>query len=86
MDKIKNNLDKPWDWEELSSNIIITWNIIKNNLDKPWDQNNISKNLNINIENINNNLDKPWNWEILTQNEMTMVSMPRQLQYYRNYY
>ena len=34
---INNNLDKPWDWSEISQNPNITMDIINNNLDKPWD-------------------------------------------------
>ena len=37
MDIIRENLDKPWDWDYISYNPNITWDFIKENLDKPWD-------------------------------------------------
>jgi hypothetical protein len=30
------NLDKPWDWYNISRHLNITWKIIEENLDKPW--------------------------------------------------
>ena len=33
---ILDHPDKDWNWERLSRNPNVTWNIIENNLDKPW--------------------------------------------------
>jgi len=44
---IKENPDKIWDWDDLSSNPNITWDIIKNNLDKNWDWSDLSVKPNI---------------------------------------
>jgi hypothetical protein len=35
---VKNNPDKPWDWDWLSKNPNITFDIVKDNPDKPWNQ------------------------------------------------
>ena len=44
---ILNNSNKPWDWDYLSENPNITWEIIQANPDKPWDWGFISGNPNI---------------------------------------
>ena len=36
---IKENLDKPWDWSEISCNPNVTWTLRKDNPDKPWNWN-----------------------------------------------
>ena len=41
---IKENPDKKWDWELLSCNPNITWEIVKANPDKPWDWGYLSRN------------------------------------------
>ncbi len=46
-DIIQDNLEKPWDWYEISKNWNITWDIILDNLEKPWDWCGISCNPNI---------------------------------------
>jgi hypothetical protein len=33
---IKNNPDKPWNYDYLSYNPNITWDIVATNPDKPW--------------------------------------------------
>jgi len=38
---ILENPDKPWDWDSMSRNPNITWNIIRENPDKPWNWNSI---------------------------------------------
>jgi hypothetical protein len=44
MDIIRDNPDKPWDWEWISANSNITMDIIRDNPDKPWDWRAISNN------------------------------------------
>ena len=41
MEMIKENPDKPWDWEEISCNPNITMEMIKENPDRPWNWNGI---------------------------------------------
>ena len=36
--------DKDWDWESISRNPNITWDIIRDNQDKPWNWSALSKN------------------------------------------
>lgn len=43
---IENNLDKPWNWKEISkNNPNITMTIIQNNIDKPWNKSSLGKDL-----------------------------------------
>ena len=44
---VQENLNKPWNYEELSKNNNITWEIVQENLDKPWNYKELSKNQNI---------------------------------------
>ncbi len=44
MEIIKKYLDKPWDWESISSNPNINIEIIEKYPDKPWDWEWISRN------------------------------------------
>lgn len=41
---IRDNPDKPWDWNYLSENPNITWEIVRDNPDKPWNYTDLSKN------------------------------------------
>ena len=41
---VQNNPDIPWDWDELSLNPNVTYDIVQNNPDKPWDWCEISHN------------------------------------------
>ena len=42
--------DKPWNWNGLSANPNITWEIVQENPDKPWDWSWLSENPNITWE------------------------------------
>ena len=46
-DIVKDNLDKPWDYDALSRNPNITWNIVTENPDIPWGYRDLSRNPNI---------------------------------------
>ena len=65
------NLDKPWNWINLSNNPNITWENIESNLDKPWEWFYLSNNPSITWEFVEANPDKPWNWGVLSQNKFT---------------
>jgi len=62
MNKIK------WEFDILSMNENITWDILKNNPNIPWDMNCMSINPNITFDIVENNLDKKWSWYFLSQN------------------
>ena len=61
--------DKPWDYDYLSENPNITWEIIQKNPDKPWNYNYLSRNPNITWDIIQQNQDKPWNYNYLSRNK-----------------
>ena len=65
---IKKHYDKPWDWEILSSNPNITWDIVEATPDKQWDWFALSENPNITIEIIQQIPDKYWSWGALSRN------------------
>ena len=46
---IIKNLDKSWDWPNISKNPNITFEIIKNNPNYPWNWNCVTRNPNISI-------------------------------------
>jgi len=55
-----DNLDKNWDG--ISSNPNITFEIVEAHPDKPWDWEGLSLNPNITFEIVETYPDKPWNW------------------------
>jgi hypothetical protein len=55
------------DWETLTRNPNITWDIIKENLDKPWEWDLLSCNENITFHFLKENLSKEWDWELLSE-------------------
>ena len=67
-DIIQNNPEKPWNWNGISYNPNITFNIIRENPEKPWNWYNLSQNPNITWDIIQNNLEKPWNWDGISRN------------------
>ena len=69
MRDILEYLDKPWDWNNISSNAKITMKDILENPDKPWDWEGISCNPNIIMKDVKENPDKPWNWGWVSCNQ-----------------
>jgi hypothetical protein len=65
---ILNNLDKPWDFQKLSYNHHITWDVIEAAIDKNWSWFEISRNPNITWEIVQDNLEKPWSYNGLSYN------------------
>ena len=61
--------NKNWNYEWLSLNTNIIWEIVKNNPNKPWDYYYLSLNPNITWEIVKNNSDKPWDFYGLSWNE-----------------
>jgi hypothetical protein len=66
---VRDNPDKPWNWDLLSGNPNITWEIVRDNPVKPWDWNSLSANPNTTWEIVRDNPDKDWNWFALGQNK-----------------
>jgi hypothetical protein len=48
-----------WNYNRISRNPNVTWDIVQPNPDKPWDYNKLSKNPNITWEIVQANPDKP---------------------------
>jgi hypothetical protein len=69
LDNVKDNLDKNWNWNNLSGNPNLTWDIVESNFDKNWDWEALSFHRMITIDILNNNLDKNWNYEMLSYNK-----------------
>ena len=75
---IENNINLPWDWEEISCNLNINVDILKNNLDKPWDWDNLSRYIIFeNKENFKIFLDlaKNIDWDIISENESLTIDI-----------
>jgi hypothetical protein len=62
-----NLLFKDCDWDCISQNSNVTWEIIINNPTIPWEWTNISLNKNITWDIIINNPDYPWDWDYLSR-------------------
>ena len=57
------------EWDYISCNPSITWDIIQQNPDKPWNWFYISYNPNITWEIIQQNPDKAWDWFYVSTNK-----------------
>jgi hypothetical protein len=69
---VKDNLDEDWDFDELSKNSNITWDIIEANPGRPWDFRYLSKRPNITWDIIEANPDALWDFdELLKHPNMT---------------
>ncbi len=65
---IEDNLDKFWDWNSLSANPNITFDIVLAHPDKPWNWYGLSQNPNITFDNVLAYPDKPWSFVNLSYN------------------
>ena len=68
---IKDNPNEDWDYDGLSENPNITWEIVQANPTKPWDYDDLSENPNITCEIVQANQHKPWDYKNLSYNPMT---------------
>jgi hypothetical protein len=59
---------KTVDWNALSSNPNITFDIVKENINEQWDWYELSRNPNMTCDIVKENIDKPWNWSYLCLN------------------
>ena len=65
---IHSNPDELWDWESLSWNPNITFDMVCKYPQKPWDWFHLSTNPNITIELVEQHPDQPWDWNGLSLN------------------
>ena len=65
-DIVKENLERPWSWKELSFNPNMTMDIIMNNRDIPWVLDMLSFNRNVTWDFVQTHLDLPWKWDVLS--------------------
>jgi hypothetical protein len=64
IDKIRSNMDKPWNFHNISSNLDIK--LVLENADLPFEWERISWRKDFTFEDVLNHLDKPWNWYYIT--------------------
>ena len=60
--------NKPWNYDELSNNPNVTWELVQALPDKPWNYYFLSSNPNITWDIIQSNPYKPWNFYELSKN------------------
>ena len=65
---VRDNPDKPWDFDVLSNNPNITWEIVRDNLDRSWNFYKFSEHPNITWKIVRDNPDRPWNYSQLSKN------------------
>jgi hypothetical protein len=70
-----NNTHFKWNWNGLSQNPIMTWDMVLEYPDKPWSWWALSKNPNITWDIVINNPSKPWNWEGLSSNPIITMDV-----------
>ena len=68
IDFFEKNIDKEWNWKELSINPNITIDIIERYPNKPWNWYWLSQNPNINIDIVERYTNKEWDWYWLSSN------------------
>ncbi len=85
MKYINANLDKRWNWYNISCNPNITMDDIRENPDKQWDWEGISCNPNITMNDIKENPDKPWRWDRMSFNPFTKAKQDFITNEYRRY-
>ena len=66
IDFFERNIDKDWDWDSLSQNPNITWEIIEKYIEKPWTWCCVSNNPNITFDIVLKYIDQPWGWRWLS--------------------
>ena len=79
---IKNNPDKPWNYDYVSKNPNITIEILKNNSNIPWNYKYLSENININWNFITENMDKIWNWDKLSKHPNITIDIIMKTNYW----
>ena len=70
---MQSNPEKPWDWNMLSSNPNITWDIVQKNLDKSWNWSSLSININITWDIIKSHPEIRWKFVSFNPNITTDI-------------
>jgi len=78
----------PWDWESLSYNDNITWDIVQAHPDEPWDWSALSKNKCVTWEIVQKHPEKPWYWRDISQNpnitwEIVQANLDKNWDFYK---
>ena len=58
-EQVNKYSNKSWNWDSLSRNPNITWDIVETNPDTPWNWYALSSNPNITMDIVKTNPDKP---------------------------
>ena len=75
---LKNNFDKPWDWNELSRNPSISFGFKRKYKDKPWNWNNIKCNSkDVTAKDVLNNPWISWDWDTAHKSKNMTISTIR---------
>lgn len=70
--------DKPWDWNHLSQNPSVTWDVIQKHLDKPWNWYYVSLKHSVTWDIIQQNPDIPWHWKNISGNPSITLKIVQQ--------
>jgi hypothetical protein len=67
IDILRGNMDRPWQWGQLSMNTAFTAEDISMNADLPWCWISVGNGGDVTAELIESNSDKPWDWAGLSR-------------------
>ena len=81
---VRNNLNKPWNLKLLSSNNIITFEMVEDTPFLRWDWDSLSENPKMSFDIIYKNIHYPWNFNIL-KNRFNEINYTTLLQQKENY-
>ena len=56
-------------WDRISKNPVVTFEMMQENADLPWDYNMFSQNPNLKIKDVKNNMSYCWNWHTISCNK-----------------
>ena len=70
-DCISGNLNYPWNWYNLSSNINLNLEFIENNINHPWNWSVLSENPILTIDFVVKNPEIKWDYKKMSKNKMT---------------
>jgi hypothetical protein len=81
MDDIRNNPNKPWNWQYVSSNPNLTIEMIHSNPDKPWSLYFAGENVKLTpftLQIIADNEHDGWNWNKISKNPSLTLDIIKQ--------
>jgi hypothetical protein len=68
MDFVIKYMNKPWNWNGISSHKNLTMEFVKDHIECPWDWYWISRNKNLTMEFIKDNIEMPWDFNGISRN------------------